>query len=346
MCNIIDVRSDTVTKPSEEMRLVMYRAEVGDDVYRDDPSVNRLEELGAEMLGKEAALFVTSGTQGNLLALLSHCRPGDEVIVEENSHIFLNEAGGMSALGGIMPRCLPSVDGFMDPQLISDSVRKINVHYPISRLICIENTHNFAGGTVINLEQQNAIKKVADQHGLKMHLDGARAFNAAVALGCSMAELAKPYDSIQFCLSKGLGAPIGSLLVGDQKFIDRARHLRKMVGGGMRQAGIIAAAGIYALENNVNRLAEDHDNAKLLVEKLSSVRGLTLDMSRVDTNLTFFKVDPDLVSAAELSQAMKEKGVLFNAMGTDRIRLCTHLNVTRAQCVEAAELITEYMNSL
>ncbi len=343
MNKIIDLRSDTVTKPSEKMRLAMYRAEVGDDVYGDDPTVNRLEELGAELFGKEAALFVTSGTQGNLLALLTHCRRGDEVIVEANSHIFLYEVGGLSALGGIMPRCIPGDNGFLIPESVENSIRSENVHHPITRLICVENTHNLAGGAVITIEQQNALRQVADNYQLKMHLDGARAFNAAVFLGCPVAEVAQPYDSVQVCLSKGLGAPVGSLLVGKKDFIAQARRYRKMVGGGMRQAGVIAAAGIYALENMVERLADDHHNAKLLAEKVANVKGLGLDMRSVDTNIVYCKVDEDYMSAVELCDKLREKGVLANAMGSDRVRFVTHHDVTTEQCQQAAGIINEIM---
>ncbi|QOR35693.1 low-specificity L-threonine aldolase [Clostridium sp. 'deep sea'] len=346
MRNFIDLRSDTVTKPTEEMRLAMYRAEVGDDVYRDDPTVNRLEALGAEMLKKEAALFVTSGTQGNLLALLSHCNRSNEVILEANSHIYLFEVGGIAGLAGLNPRCIEGVKGFIDPQKIEKNIRTENVHFPETKLICIENTHNLAGGTVISLEQQLQVKKIADKHNLKLHLDGARAFNGATSLNCDISEFVKPYDSVQLCLSKGLGAPIGGLLLGSKEFIAKARRYRKMVGGGMRQAGIVAAAGIYALENNINRLKQDHDNALLLAKEVSEIKGLNVNLSDVHSNIVFCDVDKKLILAATLCQKLKDKGVLFNDMGNNKIRLVTHLDVTEQDCVKAAHLIKQVMNEL
>ena len=265
----VDLRSDTVTKPTPEMREAMAEAEVGDDVYRDDPTVNRLEALAAEMLGKESAIFVPSGTMGNLLALLVHCQRGDEVIVGDKSHIYLNEAGGMSALGGIQPCPLPNQkDGTLALDDILASIRTEDVHHPITRLICLENTQNICGGVPLTADYTRTVAEVTRENGLALHIDGARIFNAAASLDVDVKELVEPADSVMFCLSKGLVSPIGSMLVGTEKFIARARHLRKMLGGGMRQVGVIAAAGLISLEQMTKRLDEDHarelDTAALL----------------------------------------------------------------------------------
>src|SRR5215213_5355718 len=255
----IDLRSDTVTKPTPEMREAMAEAEVGDDVYRDDPTVNRLEELAADMLGKESSLFVPSGTMGNLLALLVHCQRGDEVIVGNQSHIYLNEAGGMAALGGIQACPVQNQsDGTLALQDLLSSIRTEDVHHPITRLICLENTQNICGGVPLTLDYTSRVGEIARQHGLALHIDGARIFNAAAAQNVTVKELVEPADSVMFCLSKGLVAPIGSMLAGSKRFISRARHIRKMLGGGMRQVGVLAAAGIISLERMTTRLNEDH----------------------------------------------------------------------------------------
>src|SRR5690349_1917240 len=271
----VDLRSDTVTKPTPEMREAMAEAEVGDDVYRDDPTLNRLEGLAAEMLGKEAALFVPSGTMGNLLALLVHCQRGDEVIVGNQSHIYLNEAGGMAALGGIQACPLPNQeDGTLRPEDIRASIRTEDVHHPITRLVCLENTQNICGGVPLTAEYTRQVGEIVHENGLSLHVDGARIFNSAVAQNVSVRDLVEPADSVMFCLSKGLASPIGSMLVGSAKFVARARHLRKMLGGGMRQVGIIAAAGIISLEKMVNRLADDHVHARKLADGLRQINGL------------------------------------------------------------------------
>src|SRR5512147_3228860 len=271
----IDLRSDTVTKPTPEMREAMAEAQVGDDVYGDDPTVNRLEEVAAEMLGKEAALFVPSGTMGNLLALLVHGQRGDEVIVGNQSHIYLNEAGGMSALGGIQPCPLQNqADGTLALDDILASIRTEDVHHPITRLVCLENTQNICGGVPLSAEYTRRVGELAHRNHLALHIDGARIFNSAVAQNVPGKELVEPADSVMFCLSKGLAAPIGSMLVGSSKFVARARHIRKMLGGGMRQVGVLAAAGLISLEKMTKRLAEDHARAKKLADGLRQIKGV------------------------------------------------------------------------
>jgi threonine aldolase len=322
----IDLRSDTVTKPTPEMREAMAEAEVGDDVYRDDSTVNRLEELAAEMLGKEAALFVPSGTMGNLTALLVHCQRGDEVIVGSQSHIYLNEAGGMSALGGIQPCPVQNQPyGTLALNDILASIRTEDVHHPITRLICLENTQNICGGVPLTAEYTHKVGELARQSGLSLHIDGARIFNAAAAQNVSVKELVRPADSVMFCLSKGLAAPIGSMLVGTRKFIGRARHIRKMLGGGMRQVGVVAAAGIISLEKMTKRLSEDHARAKKLAEGLRQVKGLVVDQSSPYTNMVYLNLSEDVQTNAQaVTQKIEEQGVLVDPENTRRFRLVTH----------------------
>jgi threonine aldolase len=323
---LIDLRSDTVTKPTPEMREAMAEAEVGDDVYRDDPTVNRLEDLAAQMLGKEAAIFVPSGTMGNLMALLVHCQRGDEAIVGAKSHIYLNEAGGMSALGGIQPNPVPNQnDGTLALDDILASIRSEDVHHPITRLICLENTQNSCGGIPLMVEYTHQVSELARENNLFLHIDGARIFNAAVAQNIDVKELVVPADSVMFCLSKGLGSPIGSMLVGTQKFIARARHLRKMLGGGMRQAGIVAAAGIISLETMTKRLGEDHARAKKLADGLKQVEGLVLDAGSPSTNMIYFNL-ADHIPFDEnvVCEKISKFGVLVDWAGKRRFRLVTH----------------------
>ena len=323
----VDLRSDTVTKPTPEMREAMAEAEVGDDVYMDDPTVNALQEKAAEMLGKEDALFVPSGTMGNLLALLVHCQRGDEVIVGDKSHIYLNEAGGMSALGGIHPRPLQNqADGTLLLDEIRASIQTEDVHHTITRLICLENTQNVCGGVVLSAEYLQAVGKIAQENGLAFHIDGARIFNAAAALNISVKDLIAPADSVMFCLSKGLVAPVGSMLVGGRKFINRARHLRKMLGGGMRQAGVLAAAGMISLEKMSTRLGQDHARAKKLFEGLQQVRGLKLDaFGPSSTNMVYFDLADEVkLSVNQVVEEMKKHGVLVDWAGPRRFRLVTH----------------------
>jgi threonine aldolase len=322
----IDLRSDTVTKPTPEMREAMAEAEVGDDVYGDDPTVNRLEMLAAEMLGKEAALFVPSGTMGNLTALLVHCQRGHEVIVGKLSHIYLNEAGGMSALGGIQPCPIQNQpDGTLALDDIRASIRTEDVHHPITRLICLENTQNICGGVPLTVEYTRQVGELARQHDLSLHLDGARIFNAAAAQNVSVKDLVEPADSVMFCLSKGLAAPIGSMLVGTNKFIGRARHIRKMLGGGMRQVGIVAAAGIISLERMTKRLSEDHARARKLADGLRQINGLVVDQNSPYTNMVYFNLSEDVQTNAQMvMQKMKELGVLVDPENARRFRLVTH----------------------
>ncbi len=322
----IDLRSDTVTKPTPEMREAMAEAEVGDDVFRDDPTVNRLEEIAAEKMGKESALFVPSGTMGNLIALLVHCQRGDEVIVGNQSHIYLNEAGGMSALGGIQPCPIPNQkDGTLALDEILASIRDEDVHHPITCLICLENTQNICGGVPLTVEYTRTVSKLARDNNLSLHIDGARIFNAAIAQNVPVKELVKPADSVMFCLSKGLASPIGSMLAGTSKFIARARHIRKMLGGGMRQAGIVAAAGIISLEKMVSRLAEDHTRARKLADGLRRIKGIDVDDGIPPTNMVYLNLSEDVkVNMEQVGRSMKESGVLLDVFHPRRLRLVTH----------------------
>lgn len=322
----IDLRSDTVTQPTPEMREAMAEAEVGDDVYRDDPTVNHLEELAADMLGKESALFVPSGTMGNLLALLVHCQRGDEVIVGNQSHIYLNEVAGMSALGGIQPCAVQNrPDGTLALDDIHASIRSEDVHHAITRLVCLENTQNICGGVPLTVEYTRTVGELAHQNNLALHVDGARIFNAATAFTVDVKDLVEPADSVMFCLSKGLASPIGSMLVGTKKFIARACHLRKMLGGGMRQVGVIAAAGIISLEKMTKRLGEDHARAKKLADGLRQVPGLVVDMGSPLTNMVYMNLSDDAaLTASQVVEKMKGWGILVDAENARRFRLVTH----------------------
>ena len=322
----IDLRSDTITRPTPAMREAMAKAPVGDDVYGEDPTVNRLQEMAAEKMGKEAGLFVASGTMGNLAAILSHCQRGDEVMVGNKAHTFLFEAGGISALGGVHSCQLPNrPDGSLALEHIRAAIRPEDPHEPISRLVCLENTHNRCGGTCQSLAYTCEVAAFAHERGLKVHLDGARIFNAATALGVPAKALADPVDSVTFCLSKGLCAPVGSVLCGTKEFIARARRIRKMAGGGMRQAGILAAAGIVALETMVDRLAEDHARARQLADGLRSVPGLVLETGTPATNMVFVSLLPGIKSnVGEIREALKAQGVLVGVSSESRFRLVTH----------------------
>ena len=329
----IDLRSDTVTQPTPEMREAMYRAEVGDDVFSDDPTVNKLEEMAAAKLGKEAAVFVASGTMGNLVSLLTHCGRGEEVIVGSEAHIFRYEAGGSSALGGIPQfQILNNPDGTLPLDRVEAAIRGSDQHEARTKLIALENTHNRCGGTVLPPEYMRQVRELANRYGLNVHLDGARVFNASVALGVDVKELTQYVDSVTFCLSKGLSAPVGSVICGDKDFIARARRNRKMLGGGMRQAGILAAAGIVALEKMIDRLADDHANAKHLAEGLADTPGFVVDLDRVQTNIVFFELDSNVkVSGEVVAQRMLEQGVKLISPGAyfRRFRAVTHAWVTR-----------------
>jgi threonine aldolase len=333
---MIDLRSDTVTQPTPAMREAMYRAEVGDDVYGEDATTNRLEAMAAERLGKEAALFVVSGTMANLVALLTHCGRGDELILGDRSHTLLFEAGGSASLGGIHHWAVPNQpDGTLRLEDVAAAVRPDNEHYPRSRLLCLENTHNRCGGAVLSVEYTDAACTLAHSHGLRVHIDGARVFNAAVALGIPARDLVRDADSVAFCLSKGLSAPVGSLLCGSAAFIKEARRWRKAVGGGMRQCGVIAAAGIVALEEMVDRLAEDHANARRLAVGIAAVRGIEIDPGKVETDIVILSVDPERTTASQLVEALRARGVLMGAIGPSKIRAVTHYGIDTAD-VDAA----------
>lgn len=324
----IDLRSDTVTLPTPAMREAMATAEVGDDVKGEDPTVNRLEALAASQVGKEAGLFVASGTMGNLVSLLTHCGRGDEIIIGDQAHAFLYEAGGASVLGGIHSRQIPNhPDGTLDLDQIEAAIRADDPHFPPSRLICLENTHNRCGGACLTPEYMRRVRALADRHNLRVHLDGARVFNAAVALDVDVGELTQDADSVSFCLSKGLSAPVGSLVCGPADFIRRARRARKVVGGGMRQAGIIAAAGIVALEQMVGRLADDHANARRLAEGLADLPGIILDPGRVQTNIVIFELQEDSLDPTEFCRQLAERGVKMGPIGGRRIRAVTHYGI-------------------
>jgi threonine aldolase len=319
----IDLRSDTVTHPTAAMREAMYRAEVGDDVYGEDPTVNRLEHMAAERLGKQAALFVVSGTMGNLVALLTHCGRGDEAILGDRSHTYRFEQGGMASLGGITPWPLPNQpDGTLRVEEIEGAIRGNNVHFPRTRLVCLENTHNMCNGAPLTAEYTAQVAQLAHGHGLRVHLDGARIFNAAAALGIDARVLVKDVDSVMFCLSKGLCAPVGSLLCGDADFIAQARRARKVVGGGMRQAGILAAAGVVALEQMTERLAHDHARAKRLAEGLAEIPGVAVTPPA--TNILYFQLTEGKKTPEEVVGGLAEHGVLLLGRLEGRFRAVTH----------------------
>jgi threonine aldolase len=343
----VDLRSDTVTKPTPEMREAMAEAEVGDDVYMDDPTVNKLQEKAAEMLGKEDSLFVPSGTMGNLLALLVHCQRGDEVIVGEKSHIYMNEAGGMSALGGIHPHpVMNQIDGTLALDDILASIQTEDVHHTITRLICLENTQNVCGGVALSVEYTQAVGKIAQENNLSLHIDGARIFNAATVQNVLVKKLVEPADSVMFCLSKGLAAPVGSMVVGSQKFISRARHLRKMLGGGMRQVGVLAAAGLIALEKMSTRLGQDHARAKKLSDGLKQVSGLVLDTAEgISTNMVYFDLADEIkLSVNQIMEEMKKRGVLVDWAGPRRFRLVTHYWVDDAGVEKTLTALKEVLS--
>lgn len=329
----IDLRSDTVTLPTPAMRRVMAQAEVGDDVYGEDPTVALLEARTAELLGKDAGLFVASGTMGNQLALRAHTEPGQEIVLEANSHIYYFEGGGPAAISGLMCRCLQGRRGVFTAEEVAAVLRKPDPHFPPTRLVCIENTHNRGGGSIWPLERIREIAALAGDRGLRMHLDGARLWNASAATGIPEREYANSFDSVNVCFSKGLGAPVGSVLTGSIEFIARARRFRKQFGGGMRQAGIIAAGALYALEHHRARLADDHRHARALARELAAIPGLEVDLDSVQTNMVMFRVT--IGPAAELVTRLKQLGVLVLSTGPDTIRAVTHLGIT-ANAVQLA----------
>jgi threonine aldolase len=325
---VVDLRSDTMTLPSAEMRRAMHDAELGDDVFGEDPTVNRVEAMAAEMLGKEAALFLLSGTMGNLVGVLAQTRRGDEMILGQHAHIFMNEGGGVVTFGGVQPYPVPERDGILQPDVVEAAIRADNVHYPRTSLVCVENTHNRACGAVWEIDQLRAVADVAHAHGLRMHMDGARVFNAAVALGRPIAEVVAPVDSVTFCFSKGLGCPAGSMLLGTRDYIKEARRYRKMVGGSLRQSGVLAAAGIYALEHMVDRIAEDHASARILAEGLAGLPGLCVDLPAVRTNIVSYDITHPQLDAAAFGRALAEHGVKCGAQGARRVRMVTHYGIS------------------
>ncbi len=332
---VIDLRSDTITLPTDEMRRAMYEAELGDDVHQEDPTVNRLEEISARLMGKEAALFTASGTMSNLIAVLSQTRPGDEIIAGSEAHMLWYEVGGASALGGVVIRTVPNdEDGRVDPDAVKRAIRPKEIHHPPTTLLCLENTHNRCGGAVLTPEYTSAITQLAHQHGLQVHLDGARIFNAAVALDVPASELTKPVDTVAFCLSKSLSAPVGSLFCGRKETLERARKWRKMLGGGMRQAGVIAAAGIIAVQKMVSRLADDHANARRLAEGLANISGFTVDLEKVSTNIVNFEFP---ASTPDFKPQAEARGVKFLYREGRKVRAVTHRMVGAADIDEALE---------
>jgi len=343
MTRVVDLRSDTVTKPTPEMRRAMAEAEVGDDVYGEDPTVNRLQELAAEMLGKEAALFVPSGTMGNEIAVRVHTRRGTEVILDSRSHIFLYELAGAAVLSQAQTRTIDSVRGVMPPEAVEAAVRTADDHEPGTSLLCVENTHNLAGGTILPIDAMRAYRRICDAHGLPIHLDGARIFNAAVALGVPAAELARDADSVMFCLSKGLCAPVGSMLCGSREFIREAHRVRKLFGGGMRQAGVIAAAGIVALEQMVDRLAEDHEKARRFAEGIAEVDGIRVDLASVQTNMVYADVAGTGLSGKQAVERLKDEGVLCLSLGPTTLRFVTHYDISMGDVQYAAEVVARML---
>lgn len=334
--SVVDLRSDTVTLPSPAMREAMFEAELGDDIYGEDPTVNRLEAMAADMMGKEAALFVASGTMGNLISVLSHCGRGDEVIMGDCAHTFLYEAGGVSALGGVHVHTVPNrPDGTMLLTDIEGAIRAENMHFPPTKLICLENTHNRCGGAVLPVSYMAAVRELANKYSLPVHLDGARVFNASVALGVDVREIVDHVDSIQFCLSKGLSAPVGSMVCGASDFVARARRLRKLVGGAMRQAGVLAAAGIVGLEEMIGRLADDHANAKALAAGLDEMDAYTVDVDSVETDIVMFGMSDPAVNLDDVVTALAANGVKLNRIDATRFRAVTHYGI-EAKDIETA----------
>ena len=326
----IDLRSDTITLPTKEMLDAIDRADLGDDVFQEDPTINQLEELAAKRFNKQAALFVPSGTMANLVAVLSHCQRGDEVILGDQAHTFLYEAGGISSFGGVHSRQLVNqADGTIAIDDIKHAIRKEDVHFPTTRLICLENTHNRCFGMPLSSDYVNSVAEVAKNDSILVHVDGARIFNAAVSLDISVAELTHEIDSVSFCLSKGLSAPAGSLLCGSEDFIYRARRNRKALGGGMRQAGILAAAGIIALENMTERIADDHQNARALAEGISDIKGISIDLDKIQTNIIYFSLDHPKIESSLFLDKMCEKNIHFFELGPSWYRLVTHNGISK-----------------
>ena len=340
MHDVVDLRSDTLTLPTPAMREAMARAEVGDDVWEEDPTVRRVEEMAARRTGKEAALFVSSGTQGNLVSVLSQTRAGQEVVLDADSHIFNYEGAGAAVFGGVQTLPVKTARGFLTPEQVREHIRPSNIHIPMTGLVCLENTHNRHGGTCCTPEEIEAVAAAAHAAGVAVHLDGARIFNAAVALKRPAAEFARHVDSLTFCLSKGLAAPVGSLVCGSREFVARARRVRKMLGGGMRQVGVLAAAGIVALDSMVERLAEDHANCRRLAEGVSRLPRVRLDLGTVQTNIVIFRVEKD-GGAAELVTGCLARKVRIHQTGPGTIRCVTHKDVDGDDIERALEAFRE-----
>jgi threonine aldolase len=342
---VIDLRSDTVTLPTPEMRQAMLEAPLGDDVFGEDPATNRLEALAAKRMGKAAALFVPSGTMANLIAVLTHCGRGDEVILGDQCHTFRYEAGGVAALGGVHPfQVKNQPDGTMTLDEIAAAIRLDDVHFPRTRLICLENTHNRCRGAVLTPDYTASVARLALHHGIALHIDGARIFNAAVALGCDVRDLTRHADSISFCLSKGLAAPVGSLICGSGEFIARARRVRKALGGGMRQCGVIAAAGIVAIERMVDRLAEDHANARSLAHGIAQIEGLSVD-SDVATNMVYFHLKTDRLTPEQFVRRLDDNGIKCLALGAVGFRMVAHYGIDKADVDRVLEVMREVITS-
>ena len=340
---MIDLRSDTVTRPTPGMLEAMFRAEVGDDVLRDDPTVNRLEQMSAEFLGHEAALFTASGTMANQIALRTWARPGEEVILDRWSHSYIYEVGAAAALSGLSIWPVDTPSGLLTPEDVVASIRADNIHLPETRVVAVENTHNRHGGVYYPVEQFQALREMTQSRGLKLHCDGARLANAAVAAGVSMADYGRRCDSVTLCLSKGLGCPVGSMLAGPVEFIDRARKCRKMLGGGMRQAGYLAAAGVYALEHHVDRLARDHANARRLAESLAAMDEIDIDLGRVVTNIVYVRFKRGPERARQVTEAVNREGLLCLLLKEDTVRLVTHLDVSDDGVSEAIKTLKRHL---
>lgn len=341
----IDLRSDTVTKPSAAMRQAMAEAEVGDDVYLEDPTVNRLQARAAEIFGREAALFVPSGSMGNLACIMAQTVRGQEVICEAAGHIYNYEMASMCALGGVLPRVVPAENGIMTWDQIARAIREKAYYRSQTGLVALENTHNMAGGTVYPTLLADEICDKAHEAGLKVHLDGARIFNAAIYLDQDVARITRKFDSVQFCLSKGLGAPVGSMIAGSKEFVERCRVIRKMLGGGMRQAGVLAAAGLVALEAGPKGLPLDHENAQVLARGLAKIPGIEVDPTKVQTNIVIFDVGRTRFSAPQLVENLSRRKVLTGAVDATRIRLVTHRDVSRADCEQAVQVVGEVLGA-
>jgi len=337
----VDLRSDTVTLPTQEMLEAIVHAELGDDVLREDPTVIALETLAAEKVGKESALLVTSGTQANLVSLMAQTQRGDEVILEADSHIYYYEVGGLSAVAGLVPRTLKGQRGVLDPHDVEAAIRPADIHQPRTSLICIENTHNRAGGTAVTPRQIESINEVAKKYGIGLYMDGARIFNAAVALQVDPKQLTQHVDNLMFCLSKGLSAPIGSLVVGSSDFIEKARRIRKMLGGGMRQAGVIAAPGIIALEKMVDRLREDHNNARYLADGLAKIDRISIDLPSVQTNIVIFDVSGLNMTGTQFTDQLERHGVKALDYGGHLVRMVTHRGIEREDVSRALEAVKQ-----